>query len=61
MNSSDSCFFSKIFLFLLLTITKFINGVFPGSRDILAISRLFSSCIYKAARFFTILGESVVQ
>ena len=38
--------------FLLLPITKFINGVFPVSRDVLAISRLFSSCIYKAARIF---------
>ena len=29
------------------------NGVFPVSRDNLAISRLFSSRKHKAARFFT--------
>ena len=35
--------------------------LFSMSRDIvLAISRLFSSRIYKAARFFTHLRESVV-
>ena len=61
MYSNASCFFSKIFhFFLLLPITYFINGVFPASRDVLAISRLFSSRLYKAAKFF-IYSESVVK
>ena len=51
MYSSDFCFFSKIFLFFILTDYVFTNGVFPVSREVLASFRLFS-IIYKAARFF---------
>ena len=55
MYSRDSCFFSKISSSsFLLPITKFNNGVFLVSHDVLAISRLFSSRIYKAARFFLV-------
>ena len=51
MYSRDSCFFSKIFFlfFVLLPITSFINGVFPVSRNVLAISGLFSSPIYRVS------------
>ena len=37
---------------LLLPTTEFINNVFPVPQDVLAISRLFSSRIYKVARLF---------